>query len=82
MKGYANILVQKKKKTLLGRVIKKVGSVVSPCEKVVISAEVTLNDVRTNYSDIAFIEERRNELIAAKHDNSDLTITVDGGNSL
>lgn len=65
-----NNVVRRKKKTLFGRVIRKIESELTLREDKLILQDVPLDDIRTN-DDTAIIESRRDELRSAKHDNSD-----------
>ena len=57
------------KKTLFGRVIQRIESELASKEKQFFSPNVPLNDNRIN-DDTAAIVSRRDELRAAKHENS------------
>jgi hypothetical protein len=73
-------VVRKNKTSMLGRVIGKLRTVISPGEQRFISPDVPLDDTRSDDDSAAAIEARRDELRGAKHDSSDVTVFVEGGN--
>jgi len=68
-------VVKKKKKTLFGRIVRKIESELTPREDKLISPYVPLDDTRMS-DDTATIESRREELRVAKHDSSDEVIVL------
>ena len=63
-------VVRKKKKTLLGKIIKKIESELTPKEYKYISPDVPFNDT-LNVEEKTIIESRRDELKLAEYDNSE-----------
>ena len=72
--------IRKKRKTLLVRAIEKIKAAILPDEHSFISPDVSLTDNRISDDSSAEIESRRNELRAATHDNSEVTIFVEDDN--
>ena len=70
-----NSVVRRKKKTLFGRIIRKVESELTPKEEKLISPDVPIDEIRIN-DDMVAIQSRREELKLVKHDNSDEVITL------
>jgi len=72
-----NNVVRKKKKTLIGRVIRKIESELTSKQKVVISPNIHLNDSTLSDTDVAEIKARRDELKTGKQDGSDVIIVIE-----
>jgi hypothetical protein len=67
-------IIRKKKKTLFGRIIKKIESELTPREEKLISPYVPLDDNCDNGSDTADIQARRDELKSTGCNNSNQMI--------
>jgi len=70
---------KKKKKSLLAKIIGKIKGEPMSFEQRDISPDVTFNDIRTDDDVSDAIASRRNELKAAKHDNSDVAVIMRTG---
>jgi len=70
-------VIRKKKKTLFGRIIRRIESELTPRDERLISPYVPLDNNCENNSDAADIQARRDELKSAKQDNSDMIIVSD-----
>ena len=68
-------VVMKEKKTLFGRIVRKIESELTPRENKWISPNVPLDDTQIN-DDTAAIQSRREELKVARHDKSDEVIVL------
>jgi len=75
-----NSVVRKKKKTLSGRVIRKIESEIATKQEVVISPNVHHDDSTLSDTDAAEVKKRRDELRAGKPDCSDIIITIENCN--
>jgi len=70
-----NSVVKKKKESLLARKIGKIKSDI-PYEKRDINSNIPLGESSIDEKDIAAIKLRRNELLAANHENSNVILTI------
>jgi hypothetical protein len=72
-----NSVVRKKKKTIIGRVIRKLESELTSKQKITISPNVYLDDSTLSDSDVVEIKTRRDELKVGKQDGSDVIIVIE-----
>jgi len=71
-------VIKKKRKSWFARLFGNIRSNPSPHEQEDITLDVPLGDVRIDDDEMATIEARRNELRAARHGNSNATVTFNG----
>ena len=69
-------VVQKKKKSLFGKIAQKIESEFTSREDKHVSSDVTLDDSCRNSEETVIIKSRRDELKSAKYDNSEEIIIV------
>ena len=70
-------VIKNKKKSLLTKIIRGIYSDPLPGEQGKFSPDVPLDDICITDGDAAFIASRRNDLKAAKHGNSDVTVVFE-----
>ena len=70
--------IRKKKKTLFGRIVRKIESEFSTRKERIAFPDIPIGDTCSNGADVMEIQSRRDELKSAKHDNSDVIVTFDG----
>jgi hypothetical protein len=67
-------VVRKRKKTLFGRVVKKIESELAPQKDKMVSSDVPLDKSSGRKTDEAIIQSRRGEMKLEKNDNCDVII--------
>jgi len=72
-----NRVVKKRKKTLFGKIIRKIESELASQQVNTISSKVPLDYSKINEAELEKIQKKREELKASKNINTDITFSKD-----